>query len=206
MRSPPYPSRLAATLGLGPDPDLTGLSGGANSRPLSPSSSSAALPRPRSARRLSSAAGGGDGPGAASTRTSGRASAWLSLPPHAPVVALCTAATVVAYIERAGFAIAYARAASGVGGAGASSGHEGATGAVLAAFYWGYALSQVSEEEEREEETEFALPSCPPWPQPALSSFHFSLPFRSRAAGPPSASVAGPSWPPPLRPGRARLS
>jgi hypothetical protein len=157
MRTHPTPplTRLAAALGLGPGaapgPSITD-----PTSPRGSGGSDGALPRPRSARRLgSTAAGGADAaPDTAKPSTSGRwaLARWLpavaSLPPHAAVVAFCTAATVVAYIERAGFAIAYARAAGG-GGSGGGVGHEGATGAVLAAFYWGYGLSQVREGEGR---------------------------------------------------------
>ena len=58
-------------------------------------------------------------------------------PPPSPttLVALCFAATTVAYIERTGFAIALADAASGE--------RERSAGAALSYFYWGYALSQA---------------------------------------------------------------
>ena len=136
MRPHPTPplTRLAAALGLGPGaapgPSITD-----PTSPRGAGGSDGALPRPRSARRLgSTAAGGADAaPDTAKPSTSGRwaLARWLpavaSLPPHAAVVAFCTAATVVAYIERAGFAIAYARAAGG-GGAAAGSAMRGRRG------------------------------------------------------------------------------
>ncbi|KAK2079250.1 hypothetical protein QBZ16_002941 [Prototheca wickerhamii] len=63
----------------------------------------------------------------------------LSLPwdTRYQVIFLCFLATLIAYVERTGFSIAYTALAkrSGV--------PEGLTGTVMSAFYWGYALSQI---------------------------------------------------------------
>ena len=58
-------------------------------------------------------------------------------PPGARVVALCFMATLVAYVERTGFNVAFTAAAAQRGLSQADK------GTVLSAFYWGYALTQV---------------------------------------------------------------
>lgn len=88
------------------------------------------------------------------------------LQPRFQVILLCFLATLTAYVERVGFSIAWTGMCSQVGGwppaclwgmrqlAAASSYRrpaptlqagveEGAKGAVLSAFYWGYAVSQA---------------------------------------------------------------
>lgn len=57
--------------------------------------------------------------------------------PHAWVVMACFLATLIAYVERTGFSIAYTAIAKESGTS------EGTTGAILSSFYWGYGLSQV---------------------------------------------------------------
>ncbi|PRW51088.1 putative anion transporter 5 [Chlorella sorokiniana] len=59
------------------------------------------------------------------------------LEPRFHIVLACFLATVTIYVERVGFSIAFTAMASKVGV------EEGLKGAVLSAFYWGYAISQV---------------------------------------------------------------
>lgn len=61
----------------------------------------------------------------------------LAAEPRYVLVAAMFLATFAAYVERIGFSIAFTDLARG-GGV-----DEGRKGAVLSAFYWGYALSQV---------------------------------------------------------------
>ncbi len=53
------------------------------------------------------------------------------------MVLLCFLATLVAYVERVGFSIAFTEMAKRAGTS------EAVKGAVMSAFYWGYAFSQV---------------------------------------------------------------
>eukprot|EP00242_Pyramimonas_sp_CCMP2087_P006381 CAMPEP_0198206246 /NCGR_PEP_ID=MMETSP1445-20131203/9780_1 /TAXON_ID=36898 /ORGANISM="Pyramimonas sp., Strain CCMP2087" /LENGTH=435 /DNA_ID=CAMNT_0043878865 /DNA_START=328 /DNA_END=1635 /DNA_ORIENTATION=+ len=53
------------------------------------------------------------------------------------VVLLCFAMTFIAYVDRVGFSIAYTKMSDSVG---TQQSHKGA---VLSAFYWGYATSQI---------------------------------------------------------------
>jgi ACS family sodium-dependent inorganic phosphate cotransporter len=87
---------------------------------------------------------------------------WGSFEQRHVIVALAFAATAIAYVERVGFAVvaaalaaerrerigeqAAAAAAAAATGARATASHhhdEASTGALLSAFYWGYAASQV---------------------------------------------------------------
>ena len=58
--------------------------------------------------------------------------------PRHQVTLLCFLATLVAYMERVGFSIAFTEMARTAGTS------EAVKGAVMSAFYWGYAFSQVS--------------------------------------------------------------
>ena len=58
--------------------------------------------------------------------------------PRHQVTLLCFLGTLVAYVERVGFSIAFTEMAKQAGTS------EAVKGAVLSAFYWGYSLSQVS--------------------------------------------------------------
>jgi ACS family sodium-dependent inorganic phosphate cotransporter len=62
---------------------------------------------------------------------------FSSLAPRHLVVLLCFLATLTAYVERTGFSIAYTSMAHD------ASLDEATKGAVLSAFFWGYALSQI---------------------------------------------------------------
>ncbi len=57
--------------------------------------------------------------------------------PRHQVTLLCFLGTLVAYVERVGFSIAFTEMAKQAGTS------EAVKGAVLSAFYWGYSLSQV---------------------------------------------------------------
>ncbi|KAI8475257.1 MAG: major facilitator superfamily domain-containing protein [Monoraphidium minutum] len=59
------------------------------------------------------------------------------LHPRYRIVAACFLATLVAYVERVGFSIAFTQIAKGAGAG------ESLKGAVLSAFYWGYGVSQI---------------------------------------------------------------
>ena len=127
MSTPLYSGRLASSTRAAPRAPLSSLHAS-----LSDSAYSDGLGAPS----LSSRGGGvGHQPGPASR-------SQQSSPAHRhTIVALCAAATAVAYIERVGFAIAYAAAADAAAAGGARA--DASTGAVLSAFYWGYALSQI---------------------------------------------------------------
>ena len=58
--------------------------------------------------------------------------------PRHQVTLLCFLGTLVAYVERVGFSIAFTEMAKQAGTS------EAVKGAVLSAFYWGYSLSQVT--------------------------------------------------------------
>ena len=96
-------------------------------------------------------------------RARSRLLSWGSFEQRHVIVALAFAATAIAYVERVGFAVvaaalaaerrerigeqaAAAAAAAAATGARATASHhhdEASTGALLSAFYWGYAASQV---------------------------------------------------------------
>ena len=57
--------------------------------------------------------------------------------PRHQIILLCFLATFVAYVERVGFSIAFTEMAKQAGTS------EAVKGAVMSAFYWGYAFSQV---------------------------------------------------------------
>lgn len=57
--------------------------------------------------------------------------------PRHQIILLCFLATLVAYVERVGFSIAFTEMAKAAGTS------EAVKGAVMSAFYWGYAFSQV---------------------------------------------------------------
>ncbi len=63
---------------------------------------------------------------------------WLLQEPRHQVTLLCFLGTFVAYVERVGFSIAFTEMAKEAGTS------EAVKGAVMSAFYWGYAFSQVS--------------------------------------------------------------
>ena len=58
--------------------------------------------------------------------------------PRHQVTLLCFLGTFVAYVERVGSSIAFTEMAKEAGTS------EAVKGAVMSAFYWGYAFSQVS--------------------------------------------------------------
>ncbi|CAK0786033.1 hypothetical protein CVIRNUC_009246 [Coccomyxa viridis] len=64
-------------------------------------------------------------------------SQWVFQEPRHQVTLLCFLGTLVAYVERVGFSIAFTEMAKQAGTS------EAVKGAVLSAFYWGYSLSQV---------------------------------------------------------------
>lgn len=64
-------------------------------------------------------------------------SSILSQEPRHQITLLCFLGTLVAYVERVGFSIAFTEMAKEAGTS------EAVKGAVLSAFYWGYGLSQV---------------------------------------------------------------
>ncbi len=66
-----------------------------------------------------------------------KGSCLLQEPRH-QIILLCFLATFVAYVERVGFSIAFTEMAKQAGTS------EAVKGAVMSAFYWGYAFSQVS--------------------------------------------------------------
>lgn len=65
------------------------------------------------------------------------------LEPRYQIVLACFLATLTAYVERVGFSIAFTAMAK------TASLDESVKGTVLSAFYWGYAVSQVSIEPRR---------------------------------------------------------
>ena len=65
------------------------------------------------------------------------AACMASQEPRHQVTLLCFLGTLVAYVERVGFSIAFTEMAKQAGTS------EAVKGAVLSAFYWGYSLSQV---------------------------------------------------------------
>lgn len=62
----------------------------------------------------------------------------INIPPRYRMVFVCFLATFTAYVERVGFSIAFTAMAK------EANLDESVKGTVLSAFYWGYALSQVS--------------------------------------------------------------
>lgn len=128
MFTPLYSGRLASSTRAAPRAPLSSLHAS-----LSDSAYSDGLGAPSASSR----GGGGYELGRASR-------SQPSSPAHRhTIVALCAAATAVAYVERVGFAIAYAAAADLAAAAAGGARADASTGAVLSAFYWGYALSQI---------------------------------------------------------------
>jgi hypothetical protein len=83
------------------------------------------------------ALGGVGGGGGARSCAAGARACVSAITPKAVIVVCCFLATFSAYVERVGFSIAFTAMAKAAGL------DEAVKGNVLAAFYWGYGVSQV---------------------------------------------------------------